>query len=171
MSYICSNPLNFPDAMKEKILKMLLVLLGFGAAACEEKNIDAYGCPAVDFSLKAKVTDNIGRPIKGIKVRTVNYAYYYYGAEYEFDSNGEGYTDSDGNAELKAKIATFDSPPYYVNVGFEDVDGAENGGEFAMKQVEIKVTESDRSMSSTWIKAYSVDLGDVALDGNGETEK
>jgi len=153
--------------VKEKILKFLLVLLGFGAAACEEEQMTAYGCPTVEFSLKAKVTDKANRPIEGIKVQAATYAYN--GNEYEFDSGKESYSDSKGNAAFKATIYRFPSPPYSVKIWFEDVDGAENGGEFASKQVEIKVSESDKSSSGAWVTTYSFDIGNVVLDKNTET--
>lgn len=156
-------------AMKEKILKFLLVLLGFGAAACEEKNLDAYGCPAVEFSLKARVTDNANRPVKGIRAQAASYTAYYGHEYYEFDSNGESYSDSDGNTVIEAKIYSFDAPPYSIKVGFEDVDGAENGGEFTPKEVEVQVTESDKISSGAWIKSYSADLGNIVLDEDAET--
>ena len=156
-------------AMKEKILKFLLVLLGFGAAACEEKNLGAYGCPTVALSLKARVTDNANRPVKGIRAQAASYTAYYGSEYYEFDSKGESYSDSDGNTVIEAKIYSFDAPPYSIKVGFEDIDGAENGGEFTPKEVEVQVTESDKISSGAWIKSYSADLGNIVLDEDAET--
>lgn len=155
--------------MKEKILKFLLVLLGFGAAACEEESWAEYGCPAVEFSLKARVTDNANRPVKGIKAQAVSFTEYYGSEYYEFDSKGESYSDSDGNTVIKAMIYSFEAPPYSIKVGFEDIDGAENGGEFAQKEVEVQVTENDKISSGTWLKSYSADLGNIVLDEDAET--
>ena len=61
--------------MKEKIMKLLLLLLGFGTTACNEaENPVEYGCPMTKFSIKARVTDTSDRPIEGIKVEAVRYS-------------------------------------------------------------------------------------------------
>ena len=84
--------------MKEKIMKLLLLLLGFGTTACNEaENPVEYGCPMTKFSIKARVTDTSDRPIEGIKVEAVRYSSSK-NADVSFDPN-EAYSDSEGEVE------------------------------------------------------------------------
>ena len=153
--------------MKEKIMKLLLLLLGFGTTACNEaENPGEYGCPMTKFSIKARVTDTSDRPIEGIKVEAVRYSSSK-NADVSFDPN-EAYSDTDGALVLNAEAFGNDTPPLTVTVKVEDVDGLENGGQFAGKEVEVNVTENDMVDSGTWVNSYSVDAGDIVLDKSSE---
>lgn len=112
--------------MKEKLLMMAASMLGF-ATACENKRtVDMYGTPYIDYRIKGKVTDKDGNPIKGIQVSG--------------DHNKPTATDSDGSYELNGR-----GWPQKTELTFTDIDGPENGGEFAEKLIEIKFTEADRT--------------------------
>ncbi len=153
--------------MKEKIMKLLLLLLGFGTTACNEaENPVEYGCPMTKFSIKARVTDTSDRPIEGIKVEAVRYSSSK-NADVSFGPN-EAYSDSEGTLVLNAEAFGQDNPPLTVTVKVEDVDGLENGGLFAGKEIDVNVTEKDMVDSGTWINSYSVDAGDIVLDKSSE---
>lgn len=157
--------------MKERLLKLLLVMLGFGTAACTETEDlpelpVEYGCPMSRFSIKAKVTDTSDRPVDGIRVEAVRYSSSG-NADVSFDPN-EAYSDTDGALVLNAEAFGNDTPPLTVTVKVEDVDGLENGGQFAGKEVEVNVTENDMVDSGTWVNSYSVDAGDIVLDKSSE---
>lgn len=53
--------------MKNKWISLLLSLLGFAAAGCEEARVE-YGSPYATYTLKGKVTDMNGKAISGIRV-------------------------------------------------------------------------------------------------------
>lgn len=118
------------------------------------------------FSIKARVTDTSDRPIEGIKVEAVRYSSSK-NADVSFDPN-EAYSDTDGALVLNAEAFGNDTPPLTVTVKVEDVDGLENGGQFAGKEVEVNVTENDMVDSGTWVNSYSVDAGDIVLDKSSE---
>ena len=52
----------------KKLIYFLMALLGFGAVGCEEFGAAEYGCPNVDFRATARVVDEAGEPIEGIRV-------------------------------------------------------------------------------------------------------
>lgn len=109
-------------------LAALLGLLGFdsciggGDVPCE------YGTPQVEFLVKGSVTDAEGHPLKGIKV-TLRESY---GVQlYGMDSV---YTDRDGKFVTNTlKSISLDNK----KIIFEDMDGPENGGEFANDSVDL----------------------------------
>ena len=63
----------------KRFIYFLFALLGFGAVACDNGSMDdvvaEYGCPHINFSLKARVVDEAGKPIEGIEVQTKNNAF------------------------------------------------------------------------------------------------
>ena len=123
--------------------------MGFGAVACEEVNSDVageYGVPHVTFSLKARVVDEAGEPIEGIKV-SANWI--------------EGYTNQDGEININGSV--FTGSQYRVT--FEDVDGEENGGEFETLVLDIteKVEQTSDGSGSWNDGAFKAELGDVTM--------
>lgn len=113
--------------MKEKLLLMAASLLGF-ATACENKDTPVmYGPPPlpVGYKVKGKVTDKAGNPIPGIEVNDK--------ANKITSSSG-----GDGSYELSGEEWS-----HNVTLTFTDIDGPENGGEFATKIIDIEFTGSD----------------------------
>ena len=58
-------------------------MLGF--ASCDHFGMVEYGCPTVNFSLKARVVDEAGNPIQGIEVRTED------GGRFEYNTGFSDY--------------------------------------------------------------------------------
>jgi len=133
----------------KKLIYMLMALLGFGAVSCGEIGEDVageYGCPHVNFSLRARVVDEAGEPIAGIMVR-VDWI--------------EEYTDEEG--EVSVNDSVFTGSQYMVR--FEDVDGVENGGEFESLTLDIaeKVEQTADGSGSWYDGAFKAELGDVTM--------
>lgn len=133
----------------KRVIYMLMALMGFGAVACEEVNSDVageYGVPHVTFSLKARVVDEAGEPIEGIKV-SANWI--------------EGYTNQDGEININGSV--FTGSQYRVT--FEDVDGEANGGEFETLTLDITdQVEQTADGSGSWNDgAFKAELGDVTM--------
>lgn len=155
--------------MKERILKILLVLLGFGAASCSTshgKGPDAgddfgggiapapeYGAPVVQFTVKGRVVDAEQNPVNGIRV-TISPDAASWG-------NAELQSNEEGRFEGSSAFGGFNTD-YVLN--FQDVDGEENGGLFMDKEVSVHLTDEDMVDQSTWTKGYSKDIGDVELE-------
>ena len=111
-----------------KILNCALVLLGFASTtSCEHIGQIAceYGTPTMDFKVSGKVVSQDSAPIAGIKVSC-----------HVFTAPGivTAHTAADGSFSISG---TGMSPL----LEFEDIDGPENGGEFAGKTEEIKVNK------------------------------
>ena len=120
----------------KKLIYLLLGLLGF--TACDENGgtgglVCEYGTPTVDFTVKGRVTDTQGKPIKGIVVSSKDV----YGLD--------AVTGEDGHFATK----TIPAVGIHGTLLFTDIDGVENGGEFETLTVDIntlpetKVAEGD----------------------------
>lgn len=121
-----------------RLLYLFLGALGF--TACSDNSMMCeYGTPTVQFTVKGRVTDADGKPIKGIVIssKEVNY----------FSENGglEAVTGEDGHfATQRVKAIGI-----HGKLLFTDIDGAENGGEFETQTVELhtlpetKIAEGD----------------------------
>ena len=137
----------------KRFIYFLLALIGFGAGACDNDwgdPVPEYGCPHMNFSFKARVIDEAGKPIEGIEVQT---------------RNGDFYMDNFSDAEGNIDLTTGMWPNINIDVIFTDVDGEENGGEFETLELNIsdkveKVKEGD----GRWYQGdYAADLGDVTM--------
>ena len=145
-----------------RFILFLFTLLGYGAVAtsCSENPSDnnqtcEYGCPWVEFSIKARVVDADGKPIKGIEAKSG------YSAEdldyFEF----LGLTDVDGNLNIESGDMSY--PRYML---LTDTDGEANGGEFQDKIVEIESSfEQIKEGDGRWFDGgYKAELGDITMD-------
>jgi putative lipoprotein (rSAM/lipoprotein system) len=138
----------------KRFIYFLLALLGFGTIACDNvsmKDVVAeYGCPHINFSLKARVIDEAGKPIEGIEVQTKNNAFYM-----------DNYSDAEGNIDLQVSMW----PDTNIDLIFTDVDGKENGGEFETLELNIadKVEQVKEGSGSWYEGGYKADLGDVTM--------
>lgn len=115
----------------KKLIYLLIGALGF--TACEESEMCEYGTPTVDFTVKGRVTDADGKPVKGIVVSSKDV----YGLD--------AVTGEDGHFATK----TIQAVGIHGTLLFTDTDGAENGGEFETLTVDLntlpetKVVEGD----------------------------
>lgn len=129
--------------MKNKLIWMLLSLLGF-ASACSDKekdedqngNLCMYGCPSVTFSVKGTVTNEAGQPIPGIRVGIK-------------DTYPTLLTDDKGGFAFTKETAVFLPEPAVMQ--FTDVDGAENGL-YDPKEVEISFTRNPDVAAGEWYR-------------------
>ena len=113
----------------KQLLYLLLAMLGFGFSTscvrCE------YGTPNVSFRATARVVDEEGDPIEGIRVAILHESWdgEYHKEDFEWRT---GYTDYEGNIDATASPHTV---PKQLIV--EDVDGEANGGEFESQIVDV----------------------------------
>ena len=137
----------------KRFIYFLLALLGVSAVSCDNDWFDVvaeYGCPHMNFSLKARVVDEAGKPIEGIEVQTKNNDFY-----------TDNYSDAEGNIDLNVSMW----PDTNIDLVFTDVDGAENGGEFETLNLNIadKVEQVAEGSGSWYEGGYKADLGDVTM--------
>ena len=111
----------------KKIITLVIAALGF-TTACS-KIVMEYGVPAASFELKGKVTDTLDNPIENIRVniRTNDYPM------------KEIFTDMEGNYFFGVGDISFSD----ITVKVEDIDGEENGGEFATQTISFPIKSSD----------------------------
>ena len=104
------------------LLTALLAMLGY--ESCSLNSPDEYGTPTVDYQVKGFVTDLLGTPIQGIRVR----------APYNFDgSEGQNVlTDENGRFELDEFHSGLND-----KLIVEDIDGEDNGGEFQSDTIKV----------------------------------
>lgn len=141
----------------KKLIYFLMALMGFGAAGCEESAAE-YGCPNVNFRVTARVVDEAGEPIEGIRVGIYHEEWDGGYACGDFE-NRTGYTDYQGC--IDAYGSPFSVPEKLV---FEDVDGEANGGEFETQIIDVVGVEQTEEGSGHWYGgAYEVHIGDVVM--------
>lgn len=132
--------------MKNKLFLSALTLLGFGGCSDDGgelyTELDMYGTPLVDYRFMGEVTDAEGNPIKGIEVKI---------------SSAEDVVSTDSEGAFKADFSSYNGGLHSVT--FTDIDGAENGGEFTSKQIDVKWTEAEESDGRDLF-----DLGIVTLE-------
>ncbi len=132
--------------MKNKLFLSALTLLGFGGCSDDGRELytelDMYGTPLVDYRFMGEVTDAEGNPIKGIEVKI---------------SSAEDVVSTAEDGTFKADFSSYIDGLH--SVVFTDIDGAENGGEFTSKQIDVKWTEAEESDGRDLF-----DLGTIALD-------
>lgn len=165
--YICDR--NLFGTMKDKIIRTLLVLLGFGSASCGsiDKAINGghdggfggavaeYAAPMVVFSVKGRVVDAQDRPVNGISVTVETEDGWYVGEDFATHSGDDGCFE--GRVEFGGYGVRY-------TVHFSDIDGEDNGGLFADKEISITVTEDDKVDKTAWTTGYLKDMGDVKLE-------
>ena len=116
----------------KRFIYWLLTMLGFSSMVGCDGGInpvpDMYGTPLADYEIKGKVLDADGDPIKGIKVEVQTYV-----AGPEPIPIIRKFSLDDGTYD--ASVQTF--PVSKLRLVAQDIDGAENGGEFEEKTVEL----------------------------------
>ena len=103
----------------KKIITKSLSIIGFTLPVVGCVPV-MYGSPSTTYEVKGKVLDNKGNPINGIKIALQDDA-----------------TDPNPYeiADYKIRNTTFPRSKLYLSV--EDIDGAENGGEFEEQTIEL----------------------------------
>jgi len=130
------------QTIKTKLFNYLLVLLGFAATtSCEDTNMNMecmYGTPTMDFEVSGKVVNKDSAPIAGIKVSCDIFT---------DPGRATAFTAADGSFQISG---TAISP----TLNFKDVDGPENGGEFADKTQEISVNQIEKGDGNWYMGKY-----------------
>ena len=137
----------------KKLLYLMLSLLGF--SACGNAPLDMYGSPTVDFMAKGKVTDSEGTPIKGIVVSST-------GLHSFVDGAGLSAVTDENGAFVTNTIKEFGVRGTLV---FTDVDGAENGGDFATCEKDLsKLPQTQLKEGEGWYRGEYEVTADVKLN-------
>ena len=141
----------------KQLIYFLMALLGFGLTSCEDGEKDhygvvEYGSPHVNFSLKARVVDQVGTPIQGIEVRLKG--------NHRFDDKS-GFSDYMGNIDAYGSVW----PGSQYEVVFVDDDGEANGGQFESVELDItdKVRQTEKGDNRWYEGSYIAELGDVTM--------
>lgn len=162
--------------MKNRILLLLLALLGLSSCNNDPDNKDPdvtpvmYGTPTAYFTVKGRVTDTAGAPIRGILITPVE-AWRCYAPDPDFipDRKVETaplfsepiYTSETGEYELRNTC--FDWNEFFVTVLVEDVDGPRNGGSFPWKWTDIEITRENRTQDDGGVSRYEKQAPDIVL--------
>lgn len=139
----------------KRLIYLLLAALGFSCADSHDEWHDVvaeYGCPHVEFRVRARVVDEANNPIKGIKVSTDDGDYFY---------NNSGYSDEQGYIDA---TGSFWPGTEQHNLHFIDIDGEANGGEFETLTLPIGDVTQTQEGSDSWYKgSYTADMGTVTM--------
>lgn len=147
--------------MKNKILKssnwlygLIIGLLGF-TQGCNIYGPVEYGVPHADYKISGRVTDAKNNPIKGIEI-TVKDVYY---------DEAKPQTDASGNYSMEFS----EFPNRSFEIVYKDLDGAENGGEFADMTENISFKSEDfTGGSGNWYDGKAAKVVDVVLKEKAE---
>lgn len=111
-----------------------------------------YGCPMMNFRVQGKVlSSETDKPVKGIAVIAII-------DHHTYESQDTVWTADNGEFVCK----DYASPSESVILKFTDVDGADNGGEFRTKKVEVPLTKQLEAGEDWNIGAYTAE--DVAVE-------
>lgn len=139
--------------MNNKFIRKIISILGFStvATSCELIEeiggggmVNMYGTPSADYVFNAEVKDKDNdQPIEGIRVSAiVEHQYWDSSATAEqiiTDTLAKGFTDSDGRVVLNIN----DFPKSKHTLAFDDVDGTENGGDYASVEIDVTTDSKD----------------------------
>ena len=134
--------------MKSKIALKILSLLGFSTAvaSCEIVNewggggaVCMYGTPSADYVFNVDVKDvENNAPIEGIRVSVIQ-RYITNSVPTQIDTLTHSLTDNEGKVTLS--LNTW--PESSFEIAADDIDGAENGGEFSTASTTITIDNKD----------------------------
>ncbi len=119
--------------MTGKIIAGLLALIGFAGCDGGFGADPEYGSPHADYDIKGRVVNEAGEGVPDIEI-TVN-----------VDTQTQKYplggvtTDTSGNYEIGGEWMTVSG----LTVTAEDVDGEDNGGEFAAEERKFELKTDD----------------------------
>ena len=135
----------------KQLAAVILGLLGFSSCDIEiGGGMVMYGSPHSDFKAQGTVSDENGKPIEGIRVAIRQHRHY---------ENDTPYTDDKGAFQL---IRSVHVRPDDVKIVFEDIDGEENGGEYASAEAAPEVARTKKGDNSWYGGTFEVQA-DVKL--------
>lgn len=146
------------------LVTAILGVLGF--SSCEEGGLDLeiierpamYGAPYADFKSLGTVKDEAGKPIEGIRV-AVSQTWRNSDDSILWIEADTVYTDTKGSYLLEKNHVRL---PGELQIVFEDIDGADNGGEFKSAEVTphaIRASEGDKG----WYQGLYEAKADIVL--------
>ena len=154
--------------MKSKILKFLMVALGFGAyTSCDGPDMygcpmpaPEYGCPYAEYNFDVDVVDSENdAPIEGIRVSVIEK----YSEQYT-DTLAVGLTQSDGKVRLQVGRMPTDKHTLVA----DDVDGEANGA-FDSASVVVTTSESDYANGEgPWYEGQATEEITIKLNKKNE---
>lgn len=135
------------------ISKFFLVSLFGIPQACFDDGtyVCEYGCPTVRYQLNGKVMDEDSNPVPGIKVSLEHPD-----NPYETDT-----TSVSGKFVLDELLGGFSLEK--VRVYFTDVDGPDNGGEFAADSLDLEVYRIEEGDGNWYNGAFKSDDVEIRL--------
>ena len=136
-----------------KIISGLLTLLGFSVATVGCGAM--YGSPHADFEINGRVVDEAGNPVEDIKVIIQDEEW----GDPEYPL-AVGITDADGRYDIDGGWFGDDN----LTVAVEDIDGDDNGGEFAAQEKEIKIEKGDYVGGDDWYRGKVTKTVDFELE-------
>lgn len=148
----------------KRFIYWLLTVLGFGSLVGCERDIPVmYGVPSADYEMKGKVLDADGDPIKGIKIEVQTYI-----ATPEARTIARKFSLDDGTYDIN--VSTF--PVNKLRIIAQDVDGAENGGEFEEKTIELDFSkvEATGDKGAWYSGKFSLEQ-DIVLEDKTDDEE
>ena len=138
--------------------KIIILLLGFFGvfSSCNKPEPVEYGpapLPSLsDYEINGVVTDKANsQPIQNIRAirrRHPDYGYMY---------GDTLYTDAEGKYDFNFE----DFPQTEFHLKFEDIDGEENGGYFETQEIDITITEADRTGEKQFVKTQNVEMNKI----------
>jgi putative lipoprotein (rSAM/lipoprotein system) len=137
------------------VISALLSLLGFTAGTCDGGGgggAKEYGVPSATYKAKGVVVSELDNsPIEGIRAELKR-------SYYTMDTAP---TDSEGSFSLRGS----EFPRQKLYVELTDVDGEENGGSFAKKEIVADYTnETFTGSSGNWYEGEAeIDLGTIRM--------
>ena len=143
----------------KRLLYFLMAMLGFGLSSCSMRC--EYGTPHIEFRLTARVVDEDGEPIQGIRVRA------YKGTTLEGVIMGEEFPYNTGYSDYRGEIDAYGTmwPGSQERIIFDDIDGELNGGEFELLLLDIadRVDQTESGDGNWNSGSFEAELGDVVL--------
>lgn len=131
-----------------KILNLTLAALGFTTlSSCDPSNnpfVCMYGMPSMDFEVSGKVTDQESNPIAGIQVSCP-------------ETTDKITSGKDGSFKISGKGMV-------ARLLFEDIDGPDNGGEFATKGEVFDVKQVAKGDKAWYMGRYEAKDVTVTLE-------
>ena len=116
----------------QAVLTVLLSMLGFESCSTDDPGTEEYGTPFVNYIIKGTVTDEAGKPIPGIQITAPAPLYSSLGFNRTL-------SDASGNFEL-GEFSLFGDGI----ITADDIDGADNGGEFKSDTLQITKLASQK---------------------------
>ena len=152
-----------------RLVAAVLGLLGFASCSKEvyeerDNYLVMYGQPQADFKLIGNVTDESGKPIKDISV-TVKYHWHIPNQPWVIYDKNDFYHDVNINTDVKGTYQLSESimdRPTDLTLVFEDIDGPENGGDFAPAEATPSITQT-RDASGAWFLGAYEAKADVVM--------